>query len=76
MHRSILEIDIYVYANQIVDDVLHCKGGVQECNVDALHACAAHYYENDENNLGKFFLCMMASGNQICDGEKVTEQCA
>lgn len=57
--------------HQIVQNVLQCKDGIEECKIDALHACAAHFYENDENSLGKFFLCMMASGDQMSCAQKV-----
>ncbi|XP_065216775.1 uncharacterized protein LOC135842986 [Planococcus citri] len=60
--------------SQIVDDVLKCCGGVAACQIDVLHACAAHYYENDEYKLGKFFLCMVPDDAQYVKGEACAKE--
>ncbi|XP_065225835.1 uncharacterized protein LOC135849371 [Planococcus citri] len=58
---------------EIVDQVKNCdKDDLQECQLDAMHACAAHIYEDSEYQLGHFFICMMTSEEQFCKGE----QCA
>lgn len=53
---------------------MQCREGVAECQMDVLHACAAHYYENSEYELGKFFICMMTSDEQFLKGEEVSDE--
>ncbi|XP_065224521.1 uncharacterized protein LOC135848526 [Planococcus citri] len=58
---------------QIVDQVKNCdKDDLTQCNLDAMHACAAHIYEDHQYELGKFFICMMTDAEAYCNAD----QCA
>ncbi|XP_065204265.1 keratin, type I cytoskeletal 9-like [Planococcus citri] len=61
--------------SKIVQDVLQCKDGIDECNIDALHACASHFFQDSQSNeLAKFFTCMMTNGDQKTSGQKCAQQ--
>ncbi|XP_065218051.1 uncharacterized protein LOC135843926 [Planococcus citri] len=58
---------------QIVDEVKNCcQDDLTQCKFDAMHACAAHIYEDHEYELGKFFICMMTDGESYDNAD----QCA
>ena len=41
------------------------------CQINVLMACAAHFYVNNQHQLGLFFICMMTDKDMYTKGEQV-----